>query len=79
MVCSYKPNNTVVSDVFWPNINMRCNILGFHGGDYEESSPDDVMMAIRSSETSVLIRTTQHHIPNMAFFIAEAVNTSDLT
>jgi hypothetical protein len=37
------------------------------------------MEAIRSSETSVHIRSTRHHIPEDDFFIVIAVKTTNLT
>jgi hypothetical protein len=37
------------------------------------------MEALRSSETSVLIRATRRNIPKKAFFIVTAVKTSNLT
>jgi hypothetical protein len=59
-------------------MNRICKILGFHGGDYEDClfwdvTPRDFCKnrlfggtypeAIRSPETSAVIRTTQRNIP----------------
>jgi hypothetical protein len=38
-----------------------------------------MMEAIRSTETSVLTRATQRHIPEQAFFTGTAVRSSNLT